>query len=125
VKISRQGPSSEDFVKLILSCLSNPKRRYFKSIIKFEPRDMWIGVFWDRKDIEYEYAKDFVRSSYRWRYDIFICPIPCLLFRFSVECGKPQWKLGNPAIFNRGRDETNTTLTPARAKEPPHDPPAT
>lgn len=94
----------------MVACVKDPKRTYRKSLFKFEKRDVWIGLFWKAKDIEYEYAKDFVRSTYRWGVNVFICPLPCCLIRFYVEFGKPKWKRGDMSNFNRGRDETNRII---------------
>ncbi len=82
---------------------------------------MWIGLYWKATDIEYEYAKDFVRSTHRWRLDIFICPLPCLLIRFAIECGNPKWKRGDMSNFNRGRDETNRHIMSQRDINLPED----
>jgi hypothetical protein len=81
---------------------------YFKSILKFEPRDLWVGVYWNATNIERAYAEDFVRSTYRWSVDVFICPFPCFLIRFAVEAGTPKWKRGDMSDFNAGKNKTMT-----------------
>lgn len=40
----------------------------------FEPRDIWLGVYWDRKPKTAD-------PRLRW-WDIYICLIPCFPIRF-------------------------------------------
>ncbi|HEY6154672.1 MAG TPA: hypothetical protein VIW07_13105 [Candidatus Udaeobacter sp.] len=37
--------------------------------IEFEPRDLWIGLYWKKVST----GKDGLRSCYRW----YLCIIPC------------------------------------------------
>lgn len=111
-RLLRQSPTPSEFIGLMLQCVTNPKIQYTKSLLKFEPRDVWVGIFWDATNIEFEYAKDFVRSTFRYRVNIFVCPLPCCLIRFAVELGTPRWKRGDFSDFNRGRDITNAQLSP-------------
>jgi hypothetical protein len=119
MRFLRQAPKPTEFIRSFVSAMNGD--RYFKSLFKFEPRDIWIGVFWEAKDIEYEYAKDFVRSTYRWGMNVYICPLPCCLIRFYVEFGKPKWKRGDMSNFNRGRDETNRVLNAHKPLNMPQD----
>lgn len=41
--------------------------------IRFEPRDIWLGVFWDRRP-------DGVH--------IYVCPIPCIVVHWVLGGGK-------------------------------------
>lgn len=41
--------------------------------LSFEPRDCWVGVFWDRKP----YGAD-TRLQY---WDIYVCPVPMVVIR--------------------------------------------
>jgi hypothetical protein len=43
--------------------------------IKFEPRDIWIGLFWDRRPDGLH---------------IYVCPLPCLVIHWRGRCG-PKW----------------------------------
>lgn len=108
MKFSRQAPSAKELFPSFLAALNGGA--YFKSIFAFEPRDIWVGVFWDATNSERAYAEDFVRSTYRWRVNVFICPLPCFLIRFAVECGTPRWKRGDMTDFNIGRDKTNAII---------------
>lgn len=42
----------------------------------FEPRDLWIGVFWD---VPYSPFDPF------WQLEIYLCIIPCLPLHFCVD----------------------------------------
>lgn len=47
--------------------------------ILFKPRDLWIGVYWDRRHVGWQGAYGAKRSIYE--YSIYICLIPCLPIR--------------------------------------------
>ena len=119
MKFSRQAPSPNEFVGALFSAISGG--RYFKTIFAFEPRDVWVGVYWKATNNEYEYAKDFVRCTYRWRVNVYACLLPCCLIRFAVEFGVPRWKRGDMSDFNRGRDETNAHIARHRPLNLPAD----
>jgi hypothetical protein len=48
--------------------------------IIWEPRDLWIGVYWDRPDIQ-------------WRHclDVYICVLPCLPLKLSMRWSGLVW----------------------------------
>lgn len=108
MRLTRQAPTREEFVERFFGAIQG--KPYYKSLFKFEPKDVWIGLFWKAQNSEISYAKDFVRSTYRWWVDVYICPIPCCLIRFAVQFGTPKWKRGDMSDFNKGRDETNAIL---------------
>lgn len=73
--------------------------------VKWEPRDLWVGVFWDRG---WQYPTDWIRegharhmlkflppdqvSGMARRLDVYVCLVPCLPIHFtwaSVERGTP------------------------------------
>ena len=44
--------------------------------LKFEPRDLWVGLFWDRREDGLH---------------LFVCPFPCVLFHCCVSgCGDEE-----------------------------------
>ncbi len=45
--------------------------------IMWEPRDLWVGVFWKQKDYEF-------KSRTQRITDIYICFIPCIPIRLSI-----------------------------------------
>jgi len=112
MKIRRQGIKPKDFLGVVLSAASGDYSLYQRavSLFRFESRDIWVGLYWDASDIEYGYAKDYVRSTYRWCVNIYICPLPCCLLRFAVECGRPRWKRGDMSVFERGVAETQRAI---------------
>lgn len=113
MKFHRQVPAPTEFWTAIGVALSGGA--YHKSIFKIEPRDVWVGVYWDATNIEKAYAEDFVRSTHRWYVNVYVCPLPCCLIRFAVEFGTPKWKRGDYTDFNAGRDKTNAEIA-RRAK---------
>ncbi len=40
-----------------------------KAKLKFEPRDLWIGVYWDRSPV---------------RLDVYICVVPCFPLHIRI-----------------------------------------
>ncbi|HXI15233.1 MAG TPA: hypothetical protein VNM48_02595 [Chloroflexota bacterium] len=44
---------------------------------KFEPRDLWVGVFWDRR-----------KSGDTWQWHVYVCPVPMFVLHWSLECEK-------------------------------------
>lgn len=46
--------------------------------IKFEPRDIWVGVYW--------YFTRSIESPYK-RLDIYLCVLPMLPIKFRFEWG--------------------------------------
>jgi hypothetical protein len=56
-----------------------------KISIKFEPRDIWIGVFWDRS---YELNNSPVGLYTQYYLDIYICIIPLLPIKIRSKIGK-------------------------------------
>ena len=41
-------------------------------IVAFEPRDLWVGLFWDRRDDGTHF---------------YVCPVPALVFHWVVGKG--------------------------------------
>lgn len=46
--------------------------------IKFEPRDLWIGIFWDRA------GRITSLDSDRQQYHVYICIVPCFPIIFTI-----------------------------------------
>jgi len=68
--------------------------------IKFEPRDIWIGVFWDEvdRDWRWEHAKR--------AWDVYVCLLPCLPLKFRVIVDTEWIRLGDlepGAIFETAK----------------------
>lgn len=40
--------------------------------VTFEPRDLWVGVFWDRRR--------YIGGGTALH--VFVCPVPCIVFHF-------------------------------------------
>lgn len=55
--------------------------------LRFEPRDLWIGVYWN--------ATRSIEGPYH-RLDIYICVIPTLPIRFRFEWGWDYAKVWTP-----------------------------
>lgn len=55
--------------------------------VKFEPRDLWIGVYWNVTH------RDLLPSPLWWRIDVYICLVPCLPihFRWQTEIQRREW----------------------------------
>lgn len=51
--------------------------------IKFEPRDLWVGVYWTRSSRTTTLDKD-------WQhYTVYVCVIPCFPIIFAVKRSIP------------------------------------
>jgi hypothetical protein len=52
--------------------------------MRFEPRDLWVGVYWtvDKHDECYQ-------SLY-----VYVCLLPCLPIRLRLPWGRDLWKNG-------------------------------
>lgn len=46
--------------------------------IKFEPRDMWIGIYWDRQEV---YLIESMSVRIEWAF--YVCVIPCFPIIFT------------------------------------------
>jgi hypothetical protein len=55
----------------------------------FEPRDLWIGVFWDKEKYFHSEPHKFERLV------IYVCTIPMLPIRYT----SPYWIKTNPYWF--------------------------
>jgi hypothetical protein len=57
--------------------IPKPKFRWAK--LKFEPRDIWIGLYWNFKNDGHKFGK-------WWRYlDIYICIVPTIPLQLHFE----------------------------------------
>lgn len=57
--------------------------------IKFEPRDLWVGIYWDRC------GRITTLETDKQRYNIYICLIPCFPIIFSLWMNIPKSKRGD------------------------------
>jgi len=48
--------------------------------LDFEPRDLWVGVFWDYRRVEPE-SNVWDGGPWRWRLHVYICPLPTIVLR--------------------------------------------
>lgn len=51
--------------------------------IKFEPRDLWVGVFWDRG------ARITTLETDQQQYRVYVCLVPCFPIIFTVSRNIP------------------------------------
>ena len=64
-----------------------PSREPMRVSIKYEPRDLWVGVFWDRR--EWNDLKEVVRGR---SLHIYVCLIPCFPIIFVLDRTRyPAW----------------------------------
>jgi hypothetical protein len=69
----------------------DPVRRV-QLALKREPRDLWIGVYWDRPmplDMGYGFE---LRTLF-----VYLCVIPCLPLKFTFSRVKPERERNRPA----------------------------
>jgi hypothetical protein len=59
-----------------------------KARIKFEPRDLWFGVYWN--------LTESVESSYRCL-DVYVCIVPVFPIKLTFEWG---WRNPKPSAYS-------------------------
>lgn len=68
--------------------------------VKFEPRDLWIGVYWKVKEYVVLAKPDFQRYLY-----IYVCLLPCFPMIFNRYIGTRPIPRGKPHMFLDGDEE--------------------
>jgi hypothetical protein len=60
-------------------------RRYWFLSLLWEPRDLWVGVYWTRCEGMYE-------AGWGWSYalDVYVCVLPCIPLRVAVRQQRPN-----------------------------------
>jgi hypothetical protein len=56
------------------------RRMWFWSVL-WEPRDVWIGVYWDRPK----------GTGWSWALDVYVCLFPCVPLKIAA-----RWMLPSP-----------------------------
>lgn len=51
--------------------------------IKYEPRDLWVGIFWDRA------GRTTTLETDRQHYRVYVCLVPCFPIIFTVSRNIP------------------------------------
>ena len=54
--------------------------------IKYEPRDLWIGVYWDRA------GRCTTLETDRQHYRVYLCVVPCFPIIFTISRNIPASK---------------------------------
>lgn len=52
-----------------------------RAYLKFEPRDLWVGVYWRRKQIHL--GDPPVIGKHDWEWKVYVCLLPCFPIVFS------------------------------------------
>ena len=61
--------------------IATPRDKRFERTIKFEPRDLWVGVYWDHQP--YIWNPDGTEHTV---FDLYVCLIPCFPLHLSWRC---------------------------------------
>jgi hypothetical protein len=51
--------------------------------IKYEPRDLWVGIFWDRA------GRTTTLETDRQHYRVYVCLVPCFPVIFTISRNIP------------------------------------
>lgn len=54
--------------------------------IKFEPRDLWVGIFWER------IGRTTTLETDREQIRVYLCLLPCLPIIFTISSGVPRFR---------------------------------
>lgn len=59
-------------------------RWYFDGVkLKWEPRDLWVGVYWRKENPYYD-------GGWWGSFDIYVCLVPCFPIRFAWAALSPK-----------------------------------
>jgi hypothetical protein len=53
--------------------------------LKFEPRDVWVGVYWTRTLLPSLFSNDPEMDVDVWDWCVYICLVPCVVFQIAWE----------------------------------------
>jgi hypothetical protein len=89
-------------VKVLLGGKRQPERRFTARLL-WEPRDLWVGMFWNHAHADAPRTSDQTFSGQRDRFLlVYVSLVPCLPLALAWRTTSPAPKPGAPESASRG-----------------------